>query len=60
MVKDRIANRVYPMLDDIEKSITEVLRPFWESPGRALRIVGEGWLHLKANASQKIFYTDKF
>lgn len=51
MVKDRIANRVYPMLDDIEESISEVLQPFWESPGRALRIVGEGWLHLKANAS---------
>ena len=60
MVKDGIANRVYPALDEIEKRITEKLRPFWESPGPALRIVGEGWLQLQANALFKIFYTNKY
>lgn len=53
MVKDGIANRGDPVLDDIEKRITKMLRPFWESPAHALRIVGEGWLHLQANALQK-------
>ncbi len=53
MVKDNIANNVYSLLDDIQDSITEVLSPFWESSKPALRLVGEGWLHLKANASLK-------
>jgi transposase len=50
-VKDHIANRVFPTLDDIEAAITTTLRPYWESPQPALSLVGNGWLRSQANAT---------
>lgn len=50
-VKDHIANRVFPTLEDIEEVITTALRPYWESPQPALSLVGDGWLRAQANAS---------
>jgi transposase len=50
-VKDHIANRVFPTLDEIEELITRALRPYWESSQPALRLVGDGWLRVQANAS---------
>jgi transposase len=50
-MKDRIVNRVFETLDEIEGVLSEALRPFWESPTPARRLVGTGWLHSSANAS---------
>lgn len=51
VIKDSIANRVFGTLDSIERSLTAALRPFWEDPRRVLDLVGDGWLHVQANAS---------
>jgi transposase len=50
VMKDRIANRVFATLDAIEKTLTESLRPFWEGPDQVRSLVGDGWMHLQANA----------
>jgi len=50
-MKDRIANRVFATLDDIEGALSDALRPFWENSTPARSLVGTGWLHHSANAS---------
>ena len=50
-VKDHIANRVFPTLEEIEDRIATALRPYWESPHPALSLVGDGWLRAQANAT---------
>jgi len=50
IIKDSIANKVFPTLDAIETSLTEALRPFWQDAARVLGVVGDGWLHAEANA----------
>ena len=51
VAKDRIANRVFDTLEQIETALAEALRPYWESPQPALRLAGSGWLQTRANAS---------
>ena len=59
-MKDRIVNRVYETLDEIEESISTALRPFWESPTPARSLVGTGWLYSSANASPRNFIPINF
>jgi transposase len=49
--KDSIANRIFPTLEHIEDTLAEALRPYWESPEPASRLVGDGWLHIQAHAT---------
>ena len=51
IMKDTIANRVFPTLTSLEARLTDALRPFWEDRARVLDLVGLGWLHAQANAS---------
>jgi len=51
IMKDTIANRVFPTLTSLEARLTDALRPFWENRSRVLDLVGLGWLHAQANAS---------
>ena len=51
LVKDKIANRVFETLEEIEERLSEALRPFWEDPAPARSLVGTGWLYDSANAS---------
>ncbi len=46
--QDVTCNRHFADLDHLEEALTEALRPFWETPARALSLVHH-WLHDQAN-----------
>jgi len=48
--KDVTCNRHFASLDHLEEALTQALRPFWETPARALSLVHH-WLHSQANAT---------
>jgi transposase len=48
--QDVTCNQHYDDLDQLEESLTHALRPFWETPARALSLVHH-WLHSQANAT---------
>lgn len=47
--KDVTCNRHFADLNHLEEALTQALRPFWETPARALSLVHH-WLHSQANA----------
>jgi transposase len=49
-VQDVTCNRHFTSLDELETALTSALRPFWETPARALSLVHH-WLHAQANAT---------
>jgi transposase len=49
-VQDVTSNRHFAGLDQLEEALTQALRPFWETPARALSLVHH-WLHSQANAT---------
>jgi transposase len=55
IIKDHISNRVFETLDDIEAVMGNALRPYWSSTAPVLSLVGDGWLHTQANATQPPF-----
>jgi transposase len=48
--QDVTCNRHFENLDQLEEVLTQALRPFWETPARALSLVHH-WLHSQANAT---------
>ena len=46
--QDATCNRHFASLDQLEEALTRALRPFWETPARALSLVHH-WLHTQAN-----------
>ena len=50
MIKDEIANRVYPTIRDLRHATLPVLQRFWQEPARVLRLVGRPWLLDQVNA----------
>ena len=55
MVKDRVANRVFHTLEEIEAVLTQALEPYWSLPDPVLSLVGDGWLRTQANGSPEKF-----
>ena len=51
ILKDHIANEVFPSLEEIQNRISERLSSFWNNPNQVLQLVGSGWLHTQANTS---------
>jgi transposase len=49
-VQEVTCNRHFTSLDELETALTTALRPFWETPARALSLVHH-WLHSQANAT---------
>ena len=49
-VQDVTCNQHFTGLDQLEEALTSALRPFWETPARALSLVHH-WLHTQANAT---------
>ena len=47
---DVTCNQHFADLDALEETLTQALRPFWETPARALSLVHH-WLHSQANAT---------
>jgi hypothetical protein len=60
VAKDQICNRVFDTLDAIEEKLSEALRPYWEQPVYARSLVGDGWLHTRANTTFGNFIPDSF
>jgi transposase len=48
--QDVTCNKHFANLDALEATLTQALRPFWETPARALSLVHH-WLHSQANAT---------
>jgi putative transposase len=48
-VQDCTCNRRHADLDELETTLTEALRPFWETPSKVLSLIHH-WLHAQANA----------
>ena len=51
LVKDKLCNRLFESLEILEEALPEVLRSFWQRPYHVQRLIGKGWLSLKANSS---------
>jgi len=49
-VQDCTCNRRHADLDELETTLTQALRPFWETPAKVLSLVHH-WLHAQANAT---------
>lgn len=49
-VQDVTCNQHFTGLDQLEEALTSALRPFWETPARALSLIHH-WLHSQANAT---------
>jgi transposase len=48
--QDVTCNRHFACLDELEETLTQALRPFWETPARVLSLVHH-WLHAQANVT---------
>jgi transposase len=42
-LRRRFANRIFDTLEDLERALTEALRPYWDNPGRLQRLTGFPW-----------------
>jgi transposase len=54
-VQDVTCNRHFTSLDELETALTAALRPFWETPARALSLVHR-WLHSKQTLRPETYY----
>ena len=48
--KDVTSNKRFKGIEELEETLTEALRPFWEMPARVLSLV-DHWMHDQANAT---------
>lgn len=51
VIKDRIANTLWPTLESLEEALGEELRPIYESAERVRRLVSHPWLIDQVNAT---------
>jgi len=51
IVKDRICNRVWEDLDELQGAINRVLEEYWSNPARVRSLLGNHFVHSEANAS---------
>ncbi len=52
LIKDRIANTLWPTLEALEEALGEELRPIYESAERVRRLVSHPWLINQINATE--------
>ena len=43
VLRPKLTNRIFPTLAELEATITESLRPYWEDPARIQRLTGYPW-----------------
>ena len=51
IIKDQLCNRLYQGIAAMEEAACSALQPFITRTDRVRELVGQGWLHLQANAS---------
>jgi transposase len=42
-LRQRLANRIFADLQELEATITEVLMEFWQEPAKLQQLTGFGW-----------------
>ena len=55
LIKNKIANRIFETLDQIEAAVSEEMQPIWKQAERVHQLVGQGWLLNQVNSSYKLF-----
>jgi transposase len=50
LIKDALCNRVYKGIQALEDAASVALGPFIANPQRVRSLVGDGWMHVQANA----------
>lgn len=58
IVKDGICNRDWIDLEDLERAITECIRPYWEDAKRVVNLIGSGYLTSELNVSNETGYAN--
>ena len=53
ILKDDIANQVFPSIQKLRARMKDTLRRFWESAGTVLSLIGREWFTAQLNASHK-------
>ena len=53
ILKDDIANQVFPSIQKLRAGMKDTLRRFWESASTVLRLIGREWFSSQLNASPK-------
>lgn len=53
LIKDALANKIFPTIEALREAMTPILRSWWEAPERVLSLIGRPWLQDQANASSK-------
>ena len=53
ILKDDIANQVFPSIQKLRASMKDTLRRFWESASTVLSLIGREWFTAQLNASPK-------
>lgn len=53
ILKDDLANRVFPTISHLRKGMRSTLRRYWENTSDVLSLIGRDWMQLQLNASHK-------
>lgn len=53
ILKDDIANRVFPTIRELRAGMRATLRRYWENASDVLRLIGRPWIQVQLNASKK-------
>jgi len=53
ILKDDLANQVFPSIQKLRAGMKATLRRYWESTGMVLRLIGRPWFSVQLNASLK-------
>ena len=54
IVKDEIANKVFPTISNLRAGMRATLRRYWENASDFFRLIGRHWMQDRLNASLKI------
>jgi len=53
ILKDDLANQIFPNIQKLRAGMKATLRRYWESPSTVLRLIGRPWFTVQLNASPK-------
>lgn len=54
IVRDEVGNRVHGTIAAMDDAVAKAAKALYDSPEKIMRVVGDGWLRLQANALYKI------
>lgn len=54
IVRDEVANIMHGTIEAMDDAVAKAAKALYDSPEKIMRVVGDGWLRLQANALSKI------